>query len=203
MSKSTPLEVAINAINNAPRLSKSRIHWAAVPDTMVKVAVAVLSSADRNAAIAKITEATGVMVWTIQNFVRGKDACSRLSHEVRAGIAAAGFKHDDIDRRNGKKTRDASKTDAAPAPTPAADHVPAAPVTLATTNKGEVIVTTPPPPPTTMAAKPGEFATKTDATRCVLDTKTKDILIITTRRIEFGTPAWCEKMVEINSKPKA
>jgi len=54
-----------------------------------------------------------------------------------------------------------------------------------------------------MAAKPGEFATKENGTRCVLDTKTKDILIITTRRIEFGTPAWCEKMVEINSKPKA
>jgi len=201
MPNPTPLEVAIHAINNAPRLSESRIHWSAVPDTMVKVAVAVLSSTDRNATIAKITEATGVMVWTIQNFVRGKDACSRLSHEVRAGIAAAGFKHDDIDRRNGKKTRGASKTDAAPAP--AADHVPAAPVTLATTNKGEVIVTTPPPPPTTMAAKPGEFATRTDAPRCVLDTKTKDILVITTRRIEFGTPAWCEKMVEINSKPKA
>lgn len=56
--------------------------------------------------------------------------------------------------------------------------------------------------PSAMAAKPGEFATKTDATRCVLDTKTKDILVITTRRIEFGTPAWCEKMVKINSKPK-
>jgi hypothetical protein len=39
--------------------------------------------------------------------------------------------------------------------------------------------------------------------QCTLDVKTRDILIITTRRIEFGTPAWCEKMVEINSKPKA
>ncbi len=55
----------------------------------------------------------------------------------------------------------------------------------------------------TSPAKPGEFATKSDATRCVLDVKTRDILVITTRRIEFGTPAWCEKMVEINSKPKA
>ncbi len=39
--------------------------------------------------------------------------------------------------------------------------------------------------------------------QCTLDVKTRDILVITTRRIEFGTPAWCEKMVEINSKPKA
>ena len=57
--------------------------------------------------------------------------------------------------------------------------------------------------PTPMVAAPGEFATKSDATRCVLDTKTRDILVITTKRIPFGTPEWCDKMVDINSKPRA
>ncbi|MDI9599428.1 MAG: hypothetical protein QM323_08050, partial [Acidobacteriota bacterium] len=72
--------------------------------------------------------------------------------------------------------------------------------------KGEVVTAKPPTAatmPTPMVAAPGEFATKSDATRCVLDTKTRDILVITTKRIPFGTPEWCDKMVEINSKPRA
>lgn len=212
MSKPTPLEVAINAIKTAPRCNRG-VHWAAKPTVMGLVAVAILGAKDQSYVSGEITKATGVKLWTLRHFIRGNDASGNKCQSIHDAVSAAGLMLSANPRghRRGAVTASPS-ADAVPpaeftvnatAVAPVADPITVPPATLAVTNKGEVIVTTPPPPPTTMAAKPGEFATKSDATRCVLDTKTKDILVITTRRIEFGTPAWCEKMVEINSKPKA
>lgn len=80
------------------------------------------------------------------------------------------------------------------------------PKTLAVTANGAVSIAAPPVAavaPSPMVAPAGDFAVKASPTRCVLDTKNNDILVITTKRIPFGSPEWCEKMVEINSKPKA
>lgn len=200
MSKPTPLEVAINAIKTAPRCNRG-VHWAAKPEVMGLVAVAILGANDQSYASNEITKATGVKLWTLRHFIRGNDASGNRCQAIHDATNA-------VDLALSSNTRGQRRSHSVPetkidAKAPAADHVPHVSVTLATTNKGEVIVTTPPPPPSAMAAKPGEFATKSDATRCVLDTKTKDILVITTRRIEFRTQEWCEKMVELNSKPKA
>jgi hypothetical protein len=77
--------------------------------------------------------------------------------------------------------------------------------TLAVKANGEVTITAPPVAavaPSPMIAAAGGYASKECATRYVLDTKDNDILAITTKRIAFGTPEWCAKMVEINKKPK-
>lgn len=199
MSKPTPLEVAINAIKTAPRCNRG-VHWAAKPEVMGLVAVAILGAKDQSMICDEITKATGVKLWTLRHFIRGNDASGNRCQAIHDATNAVNLALSS-NTRGRPRSRSVPETKA-DADAPAADYVQAAPVTLATTNKGDVIVTTPPPPPTAMAAKPGDFASKTDPVRCVLDTKTKDILVITTRRIEFRTQEWCDKMVEINSKPK-
>lgn len=195
----TPIQSAIAAIKSAPRINGGRIFWKANPAIMAEVAAAIIGASDQLSAMKAITEATHVQEWTMRHFIRGNDASGVKCQRIHDGLAARGLSVVSYDRRTAAGRSVAADKTKAPAPTPK-------PIVLATTNKGEVIVADPPAQisaPQVMAAKPGEFATKENGTRCVLDTKTKDILIITTRRIEFGTPAWCEKMVEINSKPKA
>lgn len=158
----TPIQSAIAAIKSAPRLDAKRIHWAGNPETMVKVAIAIIGASDQAAASKAITDATGVQDWTLRHFVRGNNAQGKTCDAIINGLKAVGLKPIWLNaKRSSAISAAAQARTEAPAP-----------------------------------------ATKSDGTRCVLDTKTKDILIITTRRIEFGTPAWCEKMVEINSKPK-
>lgn len=196
----TPIQSAIAAIKSAPRLDAKRIHWAGNPETMVKVAIAIIGANDQAAASKAITDATGVQDWTLRHFVRGNNAQGKACDAILNGLKAVGLKPIWLNAKR-SSTISAAEQARTEAPAPATK-----PIVLATTNKGEVIVADPPAQvsaPQVMAAKPGEFATKENGTRCVLDTKTKDILVIATRRIEFGTPAWCEKMVEINSKPKA
>lgn len=214
MSKPTPLEVAINAIKTAPRCNRG-VHWAAKPTVMGLVAVAILGAKDQSYVSGEITKATGVKLWTLRHFIRGNDASGNKCQSIHDAVSAAGLMLSANPRghRRGAVTASPSVDTVPPAEftvkatavAPVADPITVPPATLAVTNKGEVVTAKPPTAatmPTPMVAAPGEFATKSDATRCVLDTKTKDILVITTRRIEFGTPAWCEKMVEINSKPK-
>lgn len=173
----TPIQSAIAAIKSAPRINGGRIFWKANPAIMAEVAAAIIGASDQLSAMKAITEATHVQEWTMRHFIRGNDASGVKCQHIQDGLAARGLSVVSYDRRTAAgRSVAASKTEVPAAATK--------PIVLATTNKGEVIVAE-------------------NGTRCVLDTKTKDILIITTRRIEFGTPAWCEKMVEINSKPKA
>lgn len=194
----TPIQSAIAAIKSAPRINGGRIHWKADPSVMAKIALAIIVATNQAEAIKAITEATGVQEWTLRHFIRGNDAAGAKCSYITDILSSHGLAPYTFDRRTAAgRAASASKTEA-----PAATK----PITLATTNKGEVIVAEAPTQltaPTVMAAKPGEFATKSDATRCAFDAQTNDILVITTTRIRYGTPEWCAKMVEINRKPKA
>jgi len=207
----TPLTIAIEAINGAARINNTkRIHWAANLEVPAAVAFAILSAAEPIKIVYQIADATGASVSVLQNLRRGNKADSQKWPALRDVLRNRGITFDKDGAKSITHIADAVPpaefTVKATAVAPVADPITVPPATLAVTNKGEVVTAKPPTAatmPTPMVAAPGEFATKSDATRCVLDTKTKDILVITTRRIEFGTPAWCEKMVEINSKPKA
>ena len=182
-------------INSIPKTFGKQIGWKNAPKHTAAVVACLLRTLRPKASARIVSKAAGLSPTALYCFMNGKDTGGMRWPELRSEVVALG-----AECYNEKAPRDAE----AHLPEPPSPIV-ASPMTLATTNKGEVVTATLPTAATTpsaMAAKPGEFATKTDATRCVLDTKTKDILVITTRRIEFGTPAWCEKMVEINSKPK-
>lgn len=217
----------VEIINSIPKRNGNHVGWKSAPKETAAVAACILCTTHPKASARKIADAAGLSQTALYCFLNGKDAGGMRWPELQAEVKALGMEcysekspreksiadrvasietNADAINRNLEASAGLAadaKTSGDHDGTIAATHkgLSVAMAMLATTNKGEVIVTTP-PPPSTMAAKPGEYATKTDATRCVLDTKTKDILIITTRRIEFGTPAWCEKMVEINSKPK-
>ena len=198
----TTTKPAIEAIKNAPRCPRG-VLWSAKPEVMGVVACAILGARDMDKAISEITDATGVQLWTLRHFIRGNDASGNRSQAIHDATNGANLPL--LCNRRGQR-RTALQIAAAPGVAGAEQAPQTKPVTLATTNKGEVIVADVPPQvatPTAMAAKPGEFATKENSTRCVLDTKTRDILVITTKRIPFGTPEWCDKMVDINSKPRA
>jgi len=197
----------VSIIKSIPKTQGNFIGWKGAARHVAAVVACALNTARPKESARLIAGDAGLSTTALYCFLNGKDTGGARWPELRDEVKKFGVecfteksRDKSIDERVQKIEANADAINGA---TVEPDPTTAKPVTLATTNKGEVIVTAPPPPPTTMAAKPGEFATKTDATRCVLDTKTKDILIITTRRIEFGTPAWCEKMVEINSKPKA
>lgn len=183
-------------INSIPKTFGKQIGWKGAPKHTAAVVACLLGTLRPKASARIVSKAAGLSPTALYCFMNGNDTGGMRWPELRAEVVSLG-----AECYNEKAPRDAE----APLPEPPTPSV-ASPMTLATTNKGEVVTATLPTAATTpsaMAAKPGEFATKTDATRCVLDTKTKDILVITTRRIEFGTLAWCEKMVEINSKPKS
>jgi hypothetical protein len=77
---------------------------------------------------------------------------------------------------------------------------------IAVTQKGEVITTRPPTvaPPSPMVAAPGTYAVgpQVPTVTTKIDPLTKDILVVTTERITFGSPAWCERMAALHIKPK-
>ena len=196
----------VSIIKSIPKTHGGFIGWKTAAKHVAAVAACALNTARPKESARLIAGDAGLSTTALYCFLNGKDTGGARWPELREEVKKFG-----VDCLI-EKSRDKSIDERVKAIEANADAInasitepvpPTTPVTLATTNKGEVIVTTPPPPPSAMAAKPGEFATKSDATRCVLDVKTRDILVITTRRIEFGTPAWCDKMVEINSKPKA
>lgn len=201
----TPISIAISAINACPRLNNRRINWSADKSVMSKVAIAILSAPDTNKAIIDITAATGVQSWTMKHFIRGRNASGGTEPEVIAAIKEAGLSHVTID---GRRRQDAPIVQA---PTPA-EVKPLVrindegrgltkPVTLATTNKGEVVTAVMPGAHSSpMVAQGGGFATKTETTRSVIDPNTGDIIVITTRRILYGSVEHRAKMIEMNSK---
>jgi hypothetical protein len=210
----TPIEHTIRAIANTPRLRPGCIHWMADISVPTMVALTILGAIDQRTAVADLVKGSGASSMTIQNFARGNKADGTIWPELRDRLTAAGVQWNE-NARGATRRMAANKTpldldaDIAPprAVAPVADFAaPTKSTPLAITANGNVTTTTLPqafPTPSAMIAKAGEFATKTDAARTVLDTKTRDILVITTKRIEYGTPEWCAKMVEINSKPKA
>lgn len=205
----TPISIAISAINACPRLNNRRINWSADKSVMSKVAIAILSAPDTNKAIIDITAATGVQSWTMKHFIRGRNASGGTEPEVIAAIKEAGLSHVTID---GRRRQDATIVQA---PTPAEvkpfvrindeGRGPAItkPITLATTNKGEVVTAVMPGAHNSpMVAPGGDFAVKTNTTRCAIDANTGDILVITTRRILYGSPDHRTKMIEMNTTKK-
>ncbi len=213
----------VSIIKSIPKTHGGFIGWKNAPKHVAAI-VACMLNTDRPKASARIIAGdAGLSQTALYCFMNGKDTGGARWPELKDEVKRLGAecysekspRDKDIDERVGKIeanadaiNRNQEATAALVADAKASgDHDGTIAATrkgmLATTNKGEVIVTTPPPLPTAMAAKPGEFATKENSTRCVLDTKTRDILVITTKRIPFGTPEWCDKMVDINSKPRA
>ena len=214
----------VSIIKSIPKTHGGFIGWKTAAKHVAAVAACALNTARPKESARLIAGDAGLSTTALYCFLNGKDTGGARWPELREEVKKLGLEcysdksqrveqiRKQIERlgpdseflsRVAKIEDNADAINAAEASPP---PTPAKPVTLATTNKGHVVTASVPASvttPTAMAAKPGEFATKTDGTRCVLDVKTRDILVITTRRIEFGTPAWCDKMVEINSKPKA
>jgi len=204
----------VSIIKSIPKTQGNFIGWKGAPKQVAAIVACALNTARPKESARLIAGDAGLSTTALYCFLNGKDTGGMHWPELQAEVKVFGMEC--FSEKSREKSRDKNvnerierieaNADAINASASSAEAPAAKPVTLATTNKGDVIVTDAPTritAPTAMAARPGEFATRTDAPRCVLDTKTKDILVITTRRIEFGTPAWCEKMVEINSKPKA
>jgi hypothetical protein len=203
----------VSIIKSIPKIHDGFIGWKSHAKQVAAVVACALNTDSPKLSARIIAADVGLSQTALYYFLNGKDTGGGRWQELRDEVKKFGLEcYSDKSPREVSITERVERIEAnadsinavqarTEAPAPATK-----PIVLATTNKGEVIVADPPAQvtaPPVMAAKPGEFATKENGTRCVLDTKTKDILVITTRRIEFGTPAWCEKMVEINSKPKA
>lgn len=96
-----------------------------------------------------------------------------------------------------------------PSPTTPAPEVrpePPKPIAVSVNPRGEVVAVQSAPLPVTspMVATPGDYAKAakplTPTTSTKIDPVSKDILVITTERIAFGTPAWCERMAALHVK---
>lgn len=192
----------IAIIKSAPRLHGGKsIHWAADIHVPIEATVFILNAKDSDDAIAKIHEATGAALSTLRHLIRGNRPDGNKWPALREALSARGIKW-----RMPFAWRNDPAPPAAEVLAPAAFTVaikPDKPATLAVTNKGEVITAAPPvaaTTPTTMVAQAGDFAVKTNTTRCVIDANTGDILIITTRRVLYGSPEHRAKMIEMNAK---
>lgn len=135
---------------------------------------------------------------------------------VLAGIgsvaASQGLKHYRQLRRGLPPVQNASPTTPAPdvaRPPPPAPEVkpePPKPIAVSVNPRGEVVAVQSAPLLVTspMVATPGDYAKATKplapTTSTKIDPVSKDILVITTERIAFGTPAWCERMAALHVK---
>ena len=189
----------VRLINSIPKTHGNFTNWKSSPTSVALVVACALKTTFPKSAARLIAKAAGFSETALYPFLNGKDTGGAWWEDLREQVKSHGVECFAGKMRDPTAANFTAAADATPL-------VAAKPVTLATTNKGDVIVADVPAhvaTPTAMAAKPGEFATKENSTRCVLDTKTRDILVITTKRIPFGTPEWCDKMVDINSKPRA
>lgn len=212
----------VSIIKSIPKTHGGFIGWKSAAKQVAAVVACALNTDSPKLSARIIAGDVGLSQTALYCFLNGKDTGGARWQELRDEVKNFGLEcysdksqraeqiRKQIERlgpdseflsRVAKIEANADAINAAEASPPAVK-----PVTLATTNKGQVVAAAVPTAvstPTAMAAKPGDFATKTNTTRCVLDTKTNDILVITTRRIEFRSPEWCDKMVDINSKPRA
>lgn len=204
----TPLTIAIEAINGAARINNTkRIHWAANLEVPAAVAFAIISAAEPIKIVYQIADATGASVSVLQNLRRGNKADGQKWPALRDVLRNRGITFDKDGAKSVTHIADAVPpaefTVKATAVEPVADPITVPPATLAVTNKGEVVTAKPPTAatmPLAMVASPGGFATKTETTRSVIDPNTGDILVITTRRVLYGSPDHRAKMIEMNAK---
>ncbi len=204
----TPLTIAIEAINGAARINNTkRIHWAANLEVPAAVAFAIISAAEPIKIVYQIADATGASVSVLQNLRRGNKADGQKWPALRDVLRNRGITFDKDGAKPVSHIADAVPpaefTVKATAVAPVADPITVPPATLAVTNKGEVVTAKPPTAattPTAMVAHGGDFAVKTATTRSAIDPNTGDILVITTRRVLYGSPDHRAKMIEMNAK---
>lgn len=203
------VDYCVELINSIPKSTNGFRCWKLEPRvTALIVACAIKTDSPRQSAHA-IATASGHSGTALYNFLNGKDTGAAKWQELRDELAKLGVKH----LVRGKEDKQATTAAEAGKTATVVERLAALtddgpvtvvkPATLAVTNKGEVITATPPAAattPTAMVAQGGGFATKTETTRSVIDPNTGDILVITTRRVLYGSVEHRAKMIEMNAK---
>jgi hypothetical protein len=203
------------------RYSGRQISWKDDPETTAKITAALLGCADVRSAIFHLYTATGIGVQTFGHFIYGNDSSGAAWPDLRAALSILGVSPlmTRVEARAQRVTDAATATptvierlatltnDPPKAIAPVSDAPPVKPATLAVTNKGDVITATPPAAatmPSPMIATGGDFAVKASTTtaKACIDATTGDILVITTKRIPYGTPEHRARMIEMNT-PKS
>jgi hypothetical protein len=216
------IEACVGIINSIPRYASKHVGWKIAVKSTAAIAACAINTDQPIVSARAIAHAAGLSEASLHPFIHGKDSGGAPWPELRAEIEAFGVKHlvSNADARRAESRSNLMNQPPAVITAPASFTVRAMPpkaeapsaaqavkaATLAVKADGTVTITAPPVAavaPSTMIAQAGGYASKECEARFVLDTKNNDILAITTKRIAFGTPEWCAKMVEINKKPKA